>query len=323
MNDHDYELLSAYIDGTLSDAERAALEARLTQEADLQQALNSLQHTVMLLRQMPELSAPRDFTLDADKLAARPARTALPFPLTATFSALSAAAAVLLFVFGAYFLLRSEMMFPAGGVMINQEAPAQMRQIPTAPATIIAAQPTMLPPATAPPMPNAAAIEDAAQPPPAPPITLSEPEPAMAEEEAVMEGFHLFDDSQMADGEQAAGAEVAEMAQQADSADASAAGLAQEDDTDAAPEDGAGTADEVIPQTEPPAAAARMIPAEGTPAPQATLLPEVVLPPAEETRTDIPADPARDYTGWGLLAAGAGMLAVAVLTTIGRRRRHL
>ena len=316
MNDHDYELLSAYIDGTLSDAERAALEARLTQEADLQQALNSLQHTVMLLRQMPELSAPRDFTLDADMLAARPARTTLPFPLTATFSALSAAAAVLLFVFGSYFLLRSEMMFPSGGVMMNQEAPAQMQQIPTA-------QPTTLPPATAPPMPNAAAIEDAAQPPPAPPITLSEPEPAMAEEEAVTAGFHLFDDSQMADGEQAAGAEVAEMAQQADSADTSAAGLAQEADTDTAPEDGAGTADEAIPQTEPPAAAARMIPAEGTPAPQATLLPEVVLPPAEETRTDIPADPAPDYTGWALLAAGAGMLAVAVLTTIGRRRRHL
>ena len=115
MNERDYELLSAYIDGVLSRSERAALEARLADEPELQQQLNSLQQTVSLLRQMPELRAPRDFTLDARQIGPRPAaRPALPFPLTATFSALSTAAAILLFAFGGYFLLQTSGFLTGG-----------------------------------------------------------------------------------------------------------------------------------------------------------------------------------------------------------------
>jgi anti-sigma factor RsiW len=108
MNDRDYEIINAYIDGALTEAERRIFESRLNAEPELRRELNSLRQTVALLRQMPRLKAPRDFTLTPAQVEVRPAsRPVLPFPLTATFSALSAAAAVLLFVFGGYFLLQS------------------------------------------------------------------------------------------------------------------------------------------------------------------------------------------------------------------------
>lgn len=157
MRVNDYELLSAYIDGELTEAERAALEARLQAEPRLQRELQSLQQTTSLIRQMPELKAPRDFTLDI--AVKRPARV-LPFTLTATFSALSTAAAVLLVAFGGYFLLQADSMSLSGDFRSRQTmqtgasltiapseialaptgtpAPTQMVLVPTASAEIAA-----------------------------------------------------------------------------------------------------------------------------------------------------------------------------------------
>lgn len=56
--------LSAYIDNQLSPAERAALEQRLRQDNRLKAELDSLQTTVALVRSLPALKAPRNFTLD-------------------------------------------------------------------------------------------------------------------------------------------------------------------------------------------------------------------------------------------------------------------
>ncbi|MFN3763511.1 MAG: anti-sigma factor family protein, partial [Anaerolineae bacterium] len=57
------EWLSAYIDGALSPRERARLEARLAQDADLRARLESLKRTVALVRGLPPVPAPRNFLL--------------------------------------------------------------------------------------------------------------------------------------------------------------------------------------------------------------------------------------------------------------------
>lgn len=62
--EHDLELLSAYLDGELSDHEREKLEQRLTHDSGLQTALDELHDTVALLHSLPRLKAPRNFTLD-------------------------------------------------------------------------------------------------------------------------------------------------------------------------------------------------------------------------------------------------------------------
>lgn len=64
LSERDLELLSAYLDGELSETDRAALEQRLAAESDLRRTLDELRATVRLLHALPPLKAPRDFTLD-------------------------------------------------------------------------------------------------------------------------------------------------------------------------------------------------------------------------------------------------------------------
>jgi hypothetical protein len=59
----DWELLSEYVDGQLSSKKQGRLEARLQQEPDLRTALEDLRRTKMILRSVPRLKAPRNFTL--------------------------------------------------------------------------------------------------------------------------------------------------------------------------------------------------------------------------------------------------------------------
>lgn len=58
------ERLSAYIDGSLSDTERVALETELADDDSLRAQLETLQATVDLLHTLPTLKAPRDFRLN-------------------------------------------------------------------------------------------------------------------------------------------------------------------------------------------------------------------------------------------------------------------
>lgn len=159
VTDRDYEQLSAYLDGELADHERTTLEGRLQSDPALQRELQSLRQTVTLIQGLPDLPAPRNFTLDAD-VARRPT---LPFPLTLTFSALSTAAAVLLFVFGGYFLLQSNSLeqfaatapqsqaIQAGA--LQDIAPTQAQEIAALP-TSTATPPQTLPPPTATVLPS-------------------------------------------------------------------------------------------------------------------------------------------------------------------------
>jgi len=127
LNEHDYELLSAYIDGELNDSERAALETRLQSEVDLRRELATLRQTVTLVSQLPKLKAPRDFTLDKSITKSR----TLPFPMTAAFSAISAAAAFLLIIFGGYLLtISTNANTSASSPILAYDAELQVAQAP-------------------------------------------------------------------------------------------------------------------------------------------------------------------------------------------------
>jgi hypothetical protein len=128
FNDQELELLSAYLDGMLTTEERAALEARLANEPALRRELESLRQTVQLMNMLPPVRAPRDFTLDERMLR----RRWLLFPATIGFSALSAAAAVVLFAFASLLLSQNGAQAPA-------PAAAQVAQLSTQAVTLTSA----------------------------------------------------------------------------------------------------------------------------------------------------------------------------------------
>ncbi len=103
------ELLSAYLDGELSDSERARLEAQLADDPALRAELDGLRQTVALVRGLPPVPAPRNFLLP-QTTAARPhpatarALYARPAPW------LTAAAAIASFLFIA--LLSLDLLLP-------------------------------------------------------------------------------------------------------------------------------------------------------------------------------------------------------------------
>ena len=57
------ELLSAYLDNMLNEVERSALEIRLAQNEALRTELEALRSTIALIKGLPTLKAPRNFTL--------------------------------------------------------------------------------------------------------------------------------------------------------------------------------------------------------------------------------------------------------------------
>lgn len=120
LTEQDYELLSAYIDGVLTDSERSALDIRLQDDLELRRELATLQQTVSLIKQMSSLQAPRDFRLDANMVEVKPQRWLVIFPTTAAFSALSAVAAMLLLIVGGVLLFAQSGM-SASAPMLMQD----------------------------------------------------------------------------------------------------------------------------------------------------------------------------------------------------------
>lgn len=100
LDRNDLELLNAYLDDALSDADRAGLDARLQAAAELRRELERLRVTRDLVAGLPTLTAPRDFRLP--RTMARRRR----FVTSAAFSAMSAAAAVILLVVGGVLFAR-------------------------------------------------------------------------------------------------------------------------------------------------------------------------------------------------------------------------
>ena len=68
----DLEQLSAYLDGQLSQSDRARLEIRIKSDAGLAAALEELRQTRAFLRRTPQRHAPRNFTLTPGMAGIRP-----------------------------------------------------------------------------------------------------------------------------------------------------------------------------------------------------------------------------------------------------------
>jgi hypothetical protein len=92
-NFRDVELLSAYLDGELPQAESARLEARLNTDPQLRTVFEDLSQSRTLLRKLPARRAPRNFTLTPKMAGVKPP-VPRAFPL---FRFASALAAVLFF----------------------------------------------------------------------------------------------------------------------------------------------------------------------------------------------------------------------------------
>ena len=74
----DWETLSAYLDDQLSGQERKELESRLVKDPGLNRGLDELRRTRMILRSLPKLRAPRNFTLTASMAGQRAGASSLP-----------------------------------------------------------------------------------------------------------------------------------------------------------------------------------------------------------------------------------------------------
>lgn len=68
----DVELLSAYLDGNLTQADSARLEARLSADPDLASVYQDLSQARSVLRRLPRRRAPRNFTLSPKLFGVRP-----------------------------------------------------------------------------------------------------------------------------------------------------------------------------------------------------------------------------------------------------------
>lgn len=111
ITSHDYEQLSAYIDGQLTDSDRRRLEERLHAQPDLQQALDELTRTRALLRTAPRRRAPRNFTLTPAMVGSPTTRRFSNFlNLFPALSFASALAAIALVVSIAFQLLPGRQM---------------------------------------------------------------------------------------------------------------------------------------------------------------------------------------------------------------------
>lgn len=84
LTPRDLETLSAYLDGALSAEERLALERRLAQDVGLREALDGLRTTRALLRAVPQVRPPRNFTLTAEMAGVRRGWLRTPFLQLAT-----------------------------------------------------------------------------------------------------------------------------------------------------------------------------------------------------------------------------------------------
>ena len=146
------DLLSPYLDGEVTDEERALVEQALAASAELQGELETLRRTIALVAALPPVPAPRPFTLtEADvRGIAVPAPKSL-FGLPAWVKGWAALAATLLCVLA------------AGGLFWNMQFGGGSRQA-AAPAAEVANAPQLAATATIAEVQSAAApAESAAQ----------------------------------------------------------------------------------------------------------------------------------------------------------------
>jgi anti-sigma factor RsiW len=122
ISKRDWERLSAYLDGQLSGRERSRLESRLQAEQPLQSAFEELRRTQLILRSLPKLRAPRNYTLTPEMVPERKERRRA-YPIFGFASALATVLLVLVLV-GDFFAPRQLAMAP-GAENQALEVPAE------------------------------------------------------------------------------------------------------------------------------------------------------------------------------------------------------
>lgn len=97
ISSHDWELLSAYLDGQLTNDESARLKERLESDPDLSAAFTEIGRTRVILRSAPKARAPRNYMLQPHMVKRR-ANREVPFFKFFNFSFASAVTGLLLLV---------------------------------------------------------------------------------------------------------------------------------------------------------------------------------------------------------------------------------
>lgn len=133
VTEQDYELLSAYVDGMLSETERANLESRLRAESELRRELDDMRMTIALIKGLPILKAPHNFAVGSHVMR-QPVSRWLVFPISAAFSALSAVAAAMLIAISGI-LLNQGFTQPFAPLASSQQRPGQQEGIALVPAS--------------------------------------------------------------------------------------------------------------------------------------------------------------------------------------------
>jgi hypothetical protein len=124
LSDTDAELLSAYLDNMLDAGERAALEARLATEPFLRSELAAMRQMLGWLRTMPQLKAPRNFTLsEADVKPVAP--KLIVMPRRNYWQLASAAAAVFVVLFGVLVFINQVGLSPKAEMSQVAAAPSE------------------------------------------------------------------------------------------------------------------------------------------------------------------------------------------------------
>ena len=127
LSSRDLELLSSYLDRQLSSQEQRRLEERLKLNPALQSALDELRRTRVILRSLPKVRAPRNFTLTPAMI---PARRRQPyFGLSFNWATVSALATFFLVTFFAGDFLG---LFSPTGVMQTAQRPNEALALETA-----------------------------------------------------------------------------------------------------------------------------------------------------------------------------------------------
>lgn len=143
----DLELLSAYLDGQLSQSDRSRLEIRIHSDPTFASALEELRQTRALLHRIPHRRAPRNFTLTPRMAGIRP-----PVPRLVPVLSWASAVAMLFFIFTLGAGLVGQLSF--GMVATSAAASMASGAGPLAAATmapVVAAPAPMAPAATAAP----------------------------------------------------------------------------------------------------------------------------------------------------------------------------
>ncbi len=104
LKNKDWEMISAYLDESLSPAELKRIEARLESDPEYQKAFDEIAYTRRLLRSLPQKRAPHNFTLTPSTIGAKtPLRIPWLQPALSFVSVAATAALVVLFA-GTYLL---------------------------------------------------------------------------------------------------------------------------------------------------------------------------------------------------------------------------